>query len=205
MVAGMVFTLFVLWWRQPHRLGPYSKVIPRASSKSTQQQATWETLNQCQLLPGGGNDGDSFRVGHGDQQTTFRLYFVDCPEKDERGLYAQRLLDQAAYFQLPSAQAACAVGQAAAAFTLGLLHRPFTVITKWERVFDSQRFYAQVIVQLSDGTQRDLAELLVEQGYARIFTKGTTLPGQSSERNFTQHLRTLESASKADHKGAWQL
>lgn len=142
-------------------------------------------------------------VEHNGTRSTFRLYFVDCPEKQLRKNNEARLNEQAKYFSLPTPQAASLVGQAAASFSLNLLQRPFTVITKWERVFDSQRFYAQILVETDEKASRDLAELLVEEGYARIFTKGSHLPGASSEFDIKQKLHALESASRANHRGAW--
>ncbi len=177
---------------------------PPAAHPTAKAARGWETLPNCQLRPAHPNDGDSFLVAHDTRQTTFRLYFVDCPEKASTGLSAQRLTDQARYFDLPSPQAAATVGAAAAAFTLPLLERPFTVRTKWERVYDSQRCYAQVLVTMADGTQRDLAELLVEHGLARIFTKGTHLPGPATEAESKAHLHQLEAAARATQRGAWQ-
>jgi endonuclease YncB( thermonuclease family) len=54
-----------------------------------------------------------------------------------------------------------------------------------------------------DKSSRDLAEMLVEEGFARIFTKGTQLPGGKSEADIKQGLHALESASRANRRGAW--
>jgi endonuclease YncB( thermonuclease family) len=203
-IVGLSIVLLIFWQRQHNLFPPAPKAPSQTSSEHTNKQANWETFTDCTLLPAHSNDGDSFLVKHGDQSNTFRLYFVDCPEKSLSKLNTTRLEDQARYFNLPSPQAASGVGQAAAAFTLHLLERPFTVITKWERVFDSKRFYAQLLVRTDDNQTRDLSELLIEHGYARIFTKGTQLQNHVSDVNFTQHLRALESASKAAHSGAWK-
>ena len=165
--------------------------------------ANWQRFENCHLVNHPTNDGDSFVVEHNGTTTTFRLYFVDCPEKQLRKNNEARLNDQAKYFSLPTPQAASLVGQAAASFSINLLQRPFTVITKWERVFDSQRFYAQILVGGADKSSRDLAEVLVEEGFARIFTKGTQLPGGNSEGEIKQRLHALESASRANRRGAW--
>ena len=195
MVAALVAGL--IWIRERYQQAPPSKSSSHAST------ASWETLEACQLVPHPTNDGDSFVVAHGNSTHTFRLYFVDCPEKELRRDNLPRLEDQARYFGLPSAEAASTVGQASAAFVLPYLKRPFTIITHWERVFDSKRFYAQVIVENDHHQQRDLAELLVENGYARIFTKGANLPGKLSDAQIKNHLHTLESASRANQRGAW--
>ena len=66
-----------------------------------------------------------------------------------------------------------------------------------------------VIVAESDGFEVQveqrffLAELLVEQGLARIYTKGAALPGQVNEYIFKKTLYKLESSSKAAQRGGW--
>ena len=175
----------------------------RSRPAAHRTSASWETLESCHLVPHPTNDGDSFVVAHGKSTNTFRLYFVDCPEKELRRDNLPRLQDQARYFGLSSPEAASTVGQASAAFVLPYLKRPFTIVTHWERVFDSKRFYAQVIVENDHHQQRDLAELLVENGYARIFTRGANIPGTKSETEIKHHLHVLESASRAAQRGAW--
>ena len=197
LVAALV--AFLLWIKQ-HSSQDTHRSAPSPASKASK----WETLSPCHLVTNHNNDGDSFVVSHEGRTHTFRLYFVDCPETHLRRDNGDRLEDQAHYFQLPSPEAAASVGQAATAFVDALLQRPFTVVTHWERVFDSQRFYAQVIVQTDAGASRDLAELLVEHGYARIFTKGANLPHAVGEGQFKQRLHALESASRAAQKGAWK-
>ena len=109
------------------------------------------------------NDGDSFRVRCGGREFVFRLYFVDCPETDAR--FPDRILEQAAYFGI-EAHDAIAAGRAASRFTRSVLSQSFTVRTQWADALGSgraRRFYAQVEVG-----GRDLAEMLVVRGYARI-------------------------------------
>jgi endonuclease YncB( thermonuclease family) len=201
-VVCLVILLLILWQRQ-RQWPPASQAPSQTSQKPGSHQHQWETFTECRLLPARSNDGDSFLVQHGDKQNTFRLYFVDCPEKEFSNFNQKRLTDQAEYFNLATPQAASQVGKAAAEFTLDLLQRPFTVVTKWERVYDSKRFYAQIIVSLHDGSKQNLSELLIQHGYARIFTKGAHLPGQASEADYTKHLRAIETASKAERSGAW--
>jgi endonuclease YncB( thermonuclease family) len=203
LVVSLLITLLILWQRQRAWLSPATKAPYQTSNQRASTQQQWVTLSDCHLLPARSNDGDSFLVQHEDKQHTFRLYFVDCPEKEFNNFNQKRLADQAEYFKLLTPQAASQVGQAAAEFTHDLLKRPFTIITKWERVYDSKRFYAQTIVRMEDGTQKDLSELLIKHGYARIFTKGTHLLGHASEADFSKHLRTLEAACKAERRGAW--
>lgn len=195
LVAAAVITLIIFQQRQaPATKFPGQMQLPSG----------WVKFENCRLLPERSNDGDSFLVGHDGGSDTFRLYFVDCPEKESWHGQTDRLQDQARYFSLPSTEAAALVGRAAEAFTQRLLAKPFTVLTKWERVYDSRRFYAQVIVPTADDGPQDLANLLVREGYARIHTKGTRLPGRMSEEQIKAMLHRLESASKAEHRGAWK-
>lgn len=191
-VVVLFAALILLRWRETQ-----STDAPPHTSQE------WVRLENCRLIDSSTNDGDSFVVAHGNRSHTFRIYFVDCPETHQDKLYETRLKDQAAYFSLASVEAATQVGRAAQAATAQWLSKPFTVVTKWERVFDSHRFYAQILVRNEHGSPKDLAELLIEHGYARIFTKGADLPGAAHERPFKNHLRTLESASKAARRGAW--
>ena len=59
-----------------------------------QQRGTalsWERFAGCRLVAYPPNDGDSFKVDTGTGEHVFRLYFVDCPEKQRHpaggGLY----------------------------------------------------------------------------------------------------------------------
>lgn len=182
----------VVWW-----LRGYS------GQSTTALPDSWQKLEGCRLVRDHNNDGDSFRVQHGGQVHTFRLYFVDCPEKELRRDNESRLRDQATYFSLPNPEAAAQVGRMAQEYTLQLLNRPFTVQTRWERVYDSRRFYAQVLLRSEDGRDLDLSELLVKNGLARIYTRGAPLPNAISVEKFRRFLRGVESAAKRAGVGAW--
>lgn len=175
----------------------------KATTKQDKWLRNWQQLEHCRLLPNHNNDGDSFLVQHSGGTHTFRLYFVDCPEKDLRNDNRQRLEDQARYFGLGTPEEAVRIGGEARAFTLRLLERPFQVMTRWEAVYDSGRRYAQVLVQQPDGCVRDLAELLVENGLCRIYTKGAPYPNGSSEAQTRNHLQKLEHFARKRKAGAW--
>lgn len=55
--------------------------------------AEWQKLENCQLVADEYGDGDSFHVRQGDKDFIFRLYFVDCPETDNR--FPERVEEQA--------------------------------------------------------------------------------------------------------------
>ena len=172
-----------------------------SSRESTPPPSTgkWQTLEGCLLVEDKGNDGDSFVLRHGDSEYTFRLYFVDCPEKYRHQWNGDRLAEQGRYFGGLSEEETIAVGEAARDFSLGLLRKgPVTVFTRWEPVYDSERRYAFVT---ADG--RDLAAALVSRGLARIHTKGAKRPGGTSEREEQSRLHALERTAKNQRLGAW--
>ena len=143
-------------------------------------------------------DGDSFRVLLPDGRLeTFRLYFVDTTESRSRG---ERSDEQAAYFGLTRAQA-IELGRQAKIFTANALAQPFTIYTRWRKVFGPTRYYA--IVVTADG--HDLNELLVSAGLARIYGTRTPLPDGRDSREYLAHLHTLEDEAKAAKRGGWGM
>jgi hypothetical protein len=85
---------------------------------------------------------------------------VDTTESRSSG---QRSDEQAAYFGVTRAQA-IELGRQAKIFTVNALAQPFTIYTRWRSVF-GPRYYAIVIT----AGGRDLNELLVSSGLARIY------------------------------------
>ncbi len=158
-------------------------------------------LDDCRLLPNRWNDGDSFHVSSGRQDYLFRLYFVDTPEAESS--YGARIGEQAAYFKLSPAQTQ-ALGKRAAEFAQNRLGgRTFTVFTRWRDALGrskQQRFYSIVRV---DG--KDLGELLVGEGLARIYGTRVELPDGRNSRDYLGALQTLERTAKQQRKGAWGL
>ena len=143
--------------------------------KKRHQLNPFERFDGCVLEPDQWTDGDSFRVRLPDSRLeTFRLYFVDTTESRSRG---KRSDEQAAYFGLTRAQA-IELGRQAKKFTANALAQPFTIYTRWRSVFGA-RYYAIVITPGG----RDLNELLVTSGLARIYGTRTPLPGGREFRN----------------------
>lgn len=161
-----------------------------------------QKLSDVRFIDDETNDGDSFVVEHEGQRLVLRLYFVDCAEKREYKLVAGRLKDQAGYFGGLSIPQTLKLGQQAKAFTADLLRsQPFTVFTRWERVYDSGRIYA--VIMFEDG--QDLAHKLVHAGLARIHTKGVTMPNGRKANDYENHLREVEKEAKASKRGAWGM
>ena len=126
---------------------------------------------------------------------TFRLYLVDTTESRARG---KRSDEQAAYFGLTRAQA-IELGRRAKIFTASALAQPFTIYTRWRKVFGPTRYYASVVT--ADG--HDLNELLVSAGLARIYGTRTPLPDGRDCRTYLAHLHELENEARAAKRGAW--
>jgi endonuclease YncB( thermonuclease family) len=91
----------------------------------------FQSFEGCIYKPQRWNDGDSFHVILPDsKEVIFRLYFVDTPEEER--VYADRIVEQAAYFGI-SPNAAAEVGHDASEFTKQALAKPFTIYTRWRR------------------------------------------------------------------------
>jgi endonuclease YncB( thermonuclease family) len=133
------------------------------------------------------------------KEVVFRLYFVDTPEEER--VYADRIAEQAAYFGIKP-DAALEAGRKASEFTRQALAKPFTIYTRWRLALGRSkllRYYA--IVLTPDG--RDLNELLVSAGLARIYGTRTPLPDGRDSRSYLARLAELEMQAKAARRGAW--
>ena len=158
----------------------------------------WETLSACRLAKEDYMDGDSFHVECGGKNYQFRLYFVDCPETDNR--FPDRIRDQSQHFGITPDQS-IKVGFKAKEFTKRMLHRPFTVLTRWYNARGAsaqERFYAVV---LCDG--KNLAEELVAAGFARPFGMRANFPDGPRSKDFIANLKRLEGRAMRSRVGAW--
>lgn len=180
-----------------------------AASKATKVGA-YDRFPDARLVDREGNDGDSFLVRAGGREFELRLYFVDAPESYLSDRYAdqrRRVAEQARELGGITPEEAIEVGKRATAFVKQqLAGRPFTVYTYWEQVFDGDRYYG--FVELPDGG--DLGTRLVENGLARIHTKGPgskekPVPTPKGESFFAarDELRALEQEARKAKRGAW--
>lgn len=164
---------------------------------SAGSQAGYDKLSGARYVENRGNDGDSFRVRHGNREFELRLYFVDCPEKYLNDRYPEqraRVADQAKALGL-TVDHTVALGQKARDHVHNLLvGKEFTVYTKWEHVYDSDRVYG--FVELPDpdrpGKTVDLCEILMRKGLGRVHTKGADLPDGRNARDYQELLRRLQ-------------
>jgi len=190
---------------------PSKAASPESSSKPNAQKVSTEKVNGYDRLIGTvmidhrNNDGDSFFVRHGNREFELRLYYADAPEKYLSDRYEdqrRRVAEQARELGGLTIDETVAIGQAAKAHVAGILKgQSFSVFTKWERVYDGERYYGFVL--LPDETEW-LCEDLVENGLARIHTKGERTPDGNSYRDFKKSLEALERQAKSARRGAWR-
>ena len=144
-------------------------------------------------------DGDSFKVIHKGREYIFRLYFVDTPEADAS--LKERVEDQAAYFGISITNIPRG-GRWAGDFTRQkLTGRDFTVVTRWQNAMGRStlaRFYCIVLVQ-----GENLAEKLVEAGWARIYGPRANWPDGPRSATFINKLKNLEIAAREQRRGMW--
>lgn len=197
-------TLWVRWQDGAIDWLPGEVVEPERGRFETQDG--FQRFGDCRLVNERGNDGDSFRVDLGGDESVVRLYFVDTAESyvHPRGYNRERIGQQGAYFGGLGDKQTVALGAAAKRFVLSeLAGARFEVYTRWRRVFDSDRIYA--FVRFTGGRYEGmyLSEVLVGQGLARIHTTGENLPDGTAEGAFERRLRELESEAKAAGRGGW--
>jgi len=183
--------------------------LEKVESHTTQTNG-WTIHRNCTLVSHPHNDGDSFRVKlPNGSERDFRLYFVDTPESQfkryrDGNTNAKRIAEQARYFKNLSSERAVEVGKIAKEFTLDLLgDNPFDVITMNEAVYDSDRYYAHIELNFQ-GKRLQLDEILVQQGLARIYTKGEDLADGTPMEQHRDRLRKIEEKAKQQKLGAWK-
>lgn len=205
------------WYQQNYGTGEAVPDSNDAPSKSSQPPSAgsgatamkvngYDRLDDCRLVEHRNNDGDSFMVRHGNREFELRLYYVDSAEKylsDRYENQRERVGEQARDFGGITIDQTVGLGQEAKSHTLGLITgKPFTVYTKWEQVYDGDRYYG--FLQLP-GSGEYLSEDLVEHGLARIHTKGEVTPDGVSFYKYRDHLRAVEKEAKAADRGAWGI
>jgi len=189
-----------------------AKPAPKGAAESDKATKTgvYDRFTDARYVDREGNDGDSFLVRAGGREFELRLYFVDAPESYLSDRYAdqrRRVAEQARELGGITPEEAVEVGKRAKAYTRQQLgNRTFTVYTYWEEVYDGERYYG--FVELPDGS--DLGTRLVEQGLARIHTKGPgskekPVPTPRGETFFQARdkLEAIEAAARKSKKGAW--
>lgn len=165
-----------------------------------------ERLDGVRLVDSPSNDGDSFMASHEGDKLLLRLYWVDAPETSADSLTdARRVVEQARYFGVEDAGEIIHVGHQSSKFARRLLDQPFTVYTARAHApgrSTQPRIYAFVV--LADG--RDLGELLVETGHARVGSvRRTAYQDGETFAETSARYTDLETAAKIGRRGAWAL
>lgn len=167
-------------------------IAPKHSKKFTRYDG-------CEFVPTQYADGDSFRVRIGDDEFVFRLYYVDAPESDER--FPDRNAEQAQYFGI-TPEESVAAGKTAKEYVRQLLTgKKFTVFTRWASALGSSklpRYYAVIEIE-----GRGLADMLVENGFARLHGIKVNHPDGRKADDYLATLADLEKTAEAKKLGAW--
>lgn len=161
--------------------------------------ADWETLEGAKLVPNSYADGDSFKVKHQGKEYTFRLFFVDTPETDNR--YPKRVQGQARAFHI-SATEALELGEEATDFSQDFLSGSFTVHTNWRDGWGEGQRFCAIIVK----NDRELGAELVRNGLARVsgFVPESPWPGlRGTVSDYAKNLKRLQAEAQSQGKGGW--
>ncbi len=128
------------------------------------------------------NEADTLRIRIGNDEHTFVLYFVDALEATMT--HPQLVADQVRYFKHTDEKVITRAGTEAAAYVTELLKtHPFEVITRWERVPNTLRYYALIRFLREDGQRVYLMDLLLRKGYARLDGVETHQHGVAENRD----------------------
>ena len=168
------------------------------SAAPAEAQKKWRTYENCKLIENAANDGDSFHVRYDREDYIIRLYFVDAPETDTA--LADRIAEQAEYWGIEPDEIP-KLGEKARRFTAQQLRRDFTVYTKWANAAGQsrqRRYFGVVLIG-----NKNLADLLVEEGLARVYGASVTMPDGRNATTIYDQLRALETRAKQQKKGAW--
>ncbi len=161
-------------------------------------------LANPELVDSRANEADTLRIKSGGEEFIFALYFADALETSLTN--SSRVAEQARWFGGIHPQKIVEGGQEAMAYTGGLLkQRLFSVLTRWERVPNTSRYYALIVVEYAPGKRAYLADLLVRKGYARVAGITTFLP-ESDKRKMEDYLIELQGLAKTarlKREGIW--
>jgi len=163
-----------------------------------------ERLDSARLVSYGGNDGDSFKIKHNGKEQIIRLYYVDCPETHATTTGdARRVREQARHFGLSDKELVYRFGNEASRFTKEQLSNPFTVHTAYADALGRSKG-GRVYGFVTTANGRDLAELLVENGYARNHGFRRATPEGISQKETIARLADKETVAAVKRIGIWK-
>jgi len=154
------------------------------------------------LVESRANEGDTLRIRYGTEEHIFVLYFVDALETTIN--HPQRVAEQGRWFGGVADKQILEVGNEAALFVTQLLKsNHFNVLTRWERVPNTVRYYAVIQVEQPGGPVY-LADLLIRKGFARVEGIQTQLPDKGWDLpNYLSGLKVLDYKSRTAKAGIW--
>ncbi len=183
-----------------------SQVAPALPGGPAQRPVEKNFLSfpKVELVQTPSNEADTLRLRlpkEGEQ--VFVQYFIDA--LDTSFTHLDRVNEQASYFGKASPNAVIEAGKEAMDYVSKLLNtHPFMLLTRWERVPDTDRYYALIRVEYEKGKWQYLSELLVRQGYARISGVTTPLPdSKMTEDDYLQELRDAAKSARQKKLGIW--
>jgi len=160
--------------------------------------AVFQVVPGAVLVETRANEADTLRMKVGDEEHVFVLYYVDALEATDT--HPQRIHDQAKWFGLTEADngVIVEVGQEALQYVRRLLTTcRFWVVTRWERVPNTMRYYALISVEHQLGKPPVwLADLLIGEGFGRVHGLTTPFPPASDGRTIPQYLQDLKRLSQ---------
>jgi endonuclease YncB( thermonuclease family) len=159
----------------------------------------WTVIKNCKFLDTEYFDADSFHIMCDGNEKIFRLYFVDAPETDYR---FGRIYKQSEYFETAD-EYVLEIGKEATRYVSTLLTNSLTIYTKWRGCGGQSRLKRYYAVVKVDGT--DLAEMLVENGYARVFGTKTRYPDGEFAKDVQARLELLEKQARTNRVGVWKF
>lgn len=180
-----------------------AQVVPGPAGRAPLTE--FKVFPKARLVESRANEADTLRIKVDDteEEQVFVLYFVDA--LDASWTHPQRVQEQGRYFGVANHQRIVDEGAKAMQYVTGLLKdKPFTVMTRWEEVPDRSRFYALVLVEVSPGRHAYLADLLVQQGYARLAGVTTRLPADArTAEQYALELQQLRQQAQRNKAGIW--
>ena len=166
-------------------------------------EARFLTFPNSRLLDSPSNEADTLHLKVANEDHVFVLYWVDA--LDASSTHPDRVNEQAAFFGKASPQAVVETGKEAFAYVKELLTtRKFLVLTRWERMPNTERYYALIRVEFEPGKWAYLADLLMRQGYARVTGLQTPLPDNlPSEEAYAVELLEHGKHARKKKLGIW--
>ncbi len=180
--------------------------IPRAIPVERPASDLFQTFRNAKLLDSPTNEADTLhiQVTKGEEHV-FVLYYVDA--LDATPAHPDRIKEQAAFFGKASPTAVVEAGREAYAHVHDLLNKQqFLVMTRWEKVPNTDRYYAMIRVEYEQDKWGYLADLLMRQGYARVSGVQTPLPDNTpSVEAYLSELLAHGSYAQKKKLGIWSM